>query len=81
MKLLIWFVLGIVVVLWLMHDRKSLTQAGNTQARQDDRPGADSEAMCRCAHCGIHFPASEALPAPSGAVFCCEEHRRRHVAS
>jgi len=34
--------------------------------------------MVACAHCGIHFPASEALADASGAVFCSAEHRRLH---
>jgi uncharacterized protein len=39
------------------------------------------EAMLQCAECGMHFPASEALPAAgAGQVFCCEEHRRHHAA-
>jgi uncharacterized protein len=35
-----------------------------------------AEAMVQCAHCGIHFPVSEAVTHASGALYCSEEHRR-----
>ncbi|AIY43591.1 hypothetical protein LT85_4433 [Collimonas arenae] len=38
-----------------------------------------AEAMVACAHCGMHFPASEAIADASGAVFCSAEHRRLHA--
>ncbi|MQR02192.1 PP0621 family protein [Glaciimonas soli] len=38
------------------------------------------ETMVACAHCGLHFPASEAVTDHSGAIFCSEEHRRLQVA-
>ncbi|MCA1324417.1 PP0621 family protein [Herbaspirillum sp. alder98] len=42
------------------------------------RRTADSgaETMVQCAHCGIHFPVSEAVTHASGALYCSEEHRR-----
>jgi uncharacterized protein len=30
--------------------------------------------MVRCAHCGLHVPAAEALSA-DGRWYCCEAHR------
>lgn len=36
------------------------------------------EAMLACAHCGLHFPASEALTNTNGSVFCSIEHQRLH---
>ncbi|EJN02801.1 PP0621 family protein [Herbaspirillum sp. YR522] len=35
-----------------------------------------AETMVQCAHCGIHFPVSEAVTHASGALYCSEEHRR-----
>ena len=40
------------------------------------RGDSNVETMVQCAHCGIHFPASEAVVHASGAQYCCEEHRR-----
>jgi len=37
------------------------------------------EAMVRCAECGMHLPASEALPG-RGGQFCTPEHRSRFEA-
>jgi uncharacterized protein len=31
--------------------------------------------MVRCAHCGLHLPATDALPGPGG-VYCSAAHRR-----
>ncbi|MBP0598474.1 hypothetical protein J8I26_10185 [Herbaspirillum sp. LeCh32-8] len=36
-----------------------------------------TETMVQCAHCGIHFPVSEAVVHASGAHYCSEEHRRQ----
>lgn len=43
---------------------------------RDDRPAppAQPRAMLRCAECGMHLPADEALPG-KGGVFCSAAHR------
>lgn len=43
---------------------------------RDDRPAppAQPRAMLRCAECGMHLPADEALPG-RGGVFCSAAHR------
>jgi uncharacterized protein len=38
------------------------------------------QSMVSCAHCGLHVPQLEALPA-GDRYFCCEDHRRRGAAS
>ncbi|KAF3998637.1 PP0621 family protein [Glaciimonas immobilis] len=55
--------------------------AGARNARPSSLSGASSpvEEMVACAHCGLHFPASEAVTDYVGTVFCGEEHRRLHV--
>ncbi|HEY1128394.1 MAG TPA: PP0621 family protein [Roseateles sp.] len=37
-------------------------------------PPATPKAMLRCAECGMHLPADEALPG-KGGVFCSAAHR------
>lgn len=37
-------------------------------------PPPAPRAMLRCAECGMHLPADEALPGKGGA-FCCAAHR------
>ncbi|HEY8877565.1 MAG TPA: PP0621 family protein [Roseateles sp.] len=38
------------------------------------QPPAPPKAMLRCAECGMHLPADEALPG-KGGVFCSAPHR------
>ncbi|RZJ09454.1 MAG: hypothetical protein EOP39_11395 [Rubrivivax sp.] len=38
------------------------------------QPPAQPKAMLRCAECGMHLPADEALPG-QGGVFCSSSHR------
>jgi uncharacterized protein len=40
------------------------------------RDAAAPEAMVSCAHCGLHLPRTDALPAGE-RFFCSEEHRQR----
>jgi uncharacterized protein len=32
--------------------------------------------MVRCAHCGLHLPAADAIAGPGGAMFCSVAHRQ-----
>jgi uncharacterized protein len=32
--------------------------------------------MVRCAHCGLHMPAADAIAGPGGAVYCSVAHRQ-----
>jgi len=52
-------------------------------ALRDSRPSPGTEtpqAMVGCAHCGLHLPRHEALPAGE-RFYCCEEHRQRGPAA
>lgn len=87
MKLIILIVVVLAVIVWLQRLKKNLSRdrsasggsafpngAGTTAASESSQ----AEAMVACAHCGMHFPASEALADATGAVFCSAEHRRLH---
>jgi uncharacterized protein len=90
MKYLIWLVVLLAVVVWLQRAKKSMLAGGDATGADADvdavqRPKASrfrrnadggAEAMVQCAHCGIHFPVSEAVVHASGAHYCSEEHRR-----
>jgi len=82
-KLLLWAIVVLAVLiamrLWSHKNahqsaHKSAAQRRRTEdnARPDD---ATSEAMVRCAHCGVHLPRSEAL-LKNGQLWCCEAHAR-----
>lgn len=74
MKFLIWGVILALVLAWLFRPKAKPAPRRRPPAAVDA-----PEAMLQCAECGTHVPSSEALPATSGEVFCCEEHRRRHA--
>ncbi|MBW8777734.1 MAG: hypothetical protein JF585_00755 [Burkholderiales bacterium] len=68
-RLLLWLVLGFVAW-WILRPRKAAPPA----AARAPGAGAAPEAMVDCAHCGLHFPASEAVR-DGARVFCCSAHR------
>lgn len=75
-KLLFWIALVILVVLAIRH---KLHQASRPPAAGRAQPGpstAEPEKMAQCAHCGLHFPASEAVSA-DGLDYCCPAHVRQ----
>jgi uncharacterized protein len=48
---------------------------GEPEARRESTPAPQKpKAMLRCAECGMHLPADEALPG-KGGVFCSAAHR------
>ena len=75
MKYIIWLVIAVAVVVWLQRLKKALT-GGSASSPLRRQPRRLPESMVQCAHCGMHFPASEALTNAAGEVFCSDEHRR-----
>jgi uncharacterized protein len=65
--------LAIVLVYWLIRaqQRKRMRSGTNGEGRRA------TEDMVRCAHCGLHLPRSESLPAGTD-FYCTPEHRRLH---
>lgn len=90
MKLIILIVVVLAVIVWLQRLKKNLDRHRSDRSASGGSVfpnGAEAnaaskspqaEAMVACAHCGMHFPASEALADTSGTVFCSAEHRRLH---
>ena len=74
MKFFIWGVIVALIILWFMRP-KALRSSGRKAPPAVDAP----EAMLQCAECNTYFPASEALTAANGAVFCCDQHRQLHA--
>ena len=73
-RLLLWLVLAFVA--WsLLRPRKAVPPP-RAAARERGPAPADAapEAMVDCAHCGLHFPANEAVR-DVARVFCCSAHR------
>lgn len=67
---LVFFVLGL-----------KRSRAREPEARKPPPPAPQGEpkSMLRCAECGMHLPADEALPG-KGGVFCSTAHRNSHEA-
>lgn len=96
MKYVIWLIVALAVIVWFQRIKKNIVNksrtgpngAGGASAsgpftgRPSSLSGASSpvEEMVACAHCGLHFPASEAVTDYTGTVFCSDDHRRLHAA-
>lgn len=79
MKFALWALIALAIVMWLSRGKKISSDKKTAEAVRP--PAADSvEPIVRCAHCGVHIPASESVITASGTVFCSEEHRLRHAA-
>jgi uncharacterized protein len=72
MKVLLWLLVGFCVAMWLLRGKKRAHAPAASHGA-----GAPGEPMRQCDYCGLHIPASEALPAPGDKAYCCEEHRRK----
>ena len=71
MKFLLVIVV-VAVVLWFL-----LRRDGRGGQRKPRDRAAGAKPMVRCAHCGLHLPADEAVS--EGALpFCSEAHRLAH---
>lgn len=73
-KLLMWVVLALVALVgWKVW---TASQRRIAQSRRTPPAGAPDavESMVRCAHCGVHLPASDAVAA-DGRVYCSPAHR------
>lgn len=71
MKFLVWGVIVALIVLWLIRP-KALRSSSRKPPPAVEAP----EAMLQCVECSTYFPASEAVTAANGEVFCCEQHRQ-----
>jgi uncharacterized protein len=75
-RLLFWIALAVLVVAAVRSKLRTIardSQAGQGQAPAPAAPQAES--MACCAHCGLHFPASEAVRA-DGLDYCSPAHVR-----
>lgn len=80
-RILFWILLIGLVVLAVRAKLKALSarQRARDDGQQAHRPANEApleiETMTQCAHCGIHFPASEAVHA-DGHDYCSPGHVR-----
>jgi uncharacterized protein len=69
-RILIWALIVYFVVSWILQNRKTPNRRSDPE-----RSDIQIESIVQCAHCGLHVPASEAVITPTGAIYCCEDHR------
>jgi uncharacterized protein len=70
--LLVFAVLFIAIYIWRRNRREEMQSRPPSPGRPP-AVGAPQD-MVRCAHCGLHLPAADALTGPGG-VYCCPAHR------
>lgn len=79
MKFGLWLGIVLVAFLWFNHAKKQrLKERNRSGAAPRPAPTEAIESMVACVHCGLHVPASDAVRANSGAIFCSEAHRQLH---
>lgn len=76
MRLILWLVLGLLVLFALRSKSKPSKEAMPTSVERDGQ-AKEVELMLCCSHCGVYFPASEAVRQDQ-QIFCCPEHHERH---
>lgn len=79
-RILFWLALVFLVVAAI---RSKLRKMNGPRQGADQPPASrqppprpapqPTEKMLQCAHCGVHFPASENVPA-NGRDYCCAAH-------
>jgi len=75
-RILFWILLIGIVVLAVRAKFKALAKDQQpVQPPRRQAPPAEIESMTQCAHCGLHFPSSEAVRA-DGLDYCSPGHVR-----
>ena len=77
MRLLFWLALAVLVVFAIRSKVRAAASQVPPPARRGTDPGHQiaAESMTSCAHCGLHFPVSEAVRA-DGLDYCSPAHVR-----
>ncbi len=71
LRTLLLLALVAVALWWLSRLGRRLRQA-----RERSRGLRETfQPMVRCARCGVHLPATQALTGADGQPYCCAEHR------
>ena len=73
--LLVLFVVAVAIWLWRRNRREEMEQKAGARPAAPPTVGPP-QSMVRCAHCGLHLPAADAIAGPQGSVYCSEAHRQ-----
>jgi len=74
-RLLFWLALVFLVIAAIRSKLRQMSgpEQGGAAPRRQAPAEPPLEKMLQCAHCGVHFPASENVPA-AGRDYCCAAH-------
>jgi uncharacterized protein len=77
-RILFWLALVFLVIAAVRSKLRKMSgppPGARQPAPSQPRPAQQvpTEKMLQCAHCGVHFPASENVPA-NGRDYCCAAH-------
>ncbi len=75
LRLLFWLALAVLVYFAIRSKLRGMKPPPDGPAARRGEPEGEAEPMARCAHCGLHFPASEAVRA-DGLDYCSPAHVR-----
>ena len=67
------FLILILAVWALIMVARRLLERPKQSKRAEPQPVADDD-MVKCAHCGVHIPAAEAVR-DGGSAYCSDRHR------
>lgn len=74
--LLVLIVVAVAVWLWRRNRREEMKDQAAARRPGPAAPPGAPQTMLRCAHCGLHLPAADALAGPGGRVYCSAAHRQ-----
>jgi uncharacterized protein len=74
-RLLFWLALAVLVVMAIRSKLRASRIKPSQPPRPEPQAPAAVESMACCAHCGVYFPASEAVRA-DGLDYCSPGHVR-----
>ena len=76
-RLLFWIAVIVLVVAAIRSKFRAAVRRQQESMGATPAPGQapSAEAMAQCAHCGLHFPSSEAVRA-DGLDYCSPQHVR-----
>ena len=72
-RILFWLALAFLVLMALRSKVKDIVQAAPSARPAATPAEAEAETMLCCAHCGVHYPASETVAA-KGRDYCSAAH-------
>lgn len=80
---MIKYLLLAIVIIWLLYSPTVRQHLKRSASPPKSPPGPSSrgetQVMLTCAHCGVHFPKSDAVEVTQGGHtqhFCCADHMR-----